>query len=663
MKNVLAILTLVIAISEIFTMALMSLFEVELFWAWLPALFDASVVSLVAIIASNIMVKRSIIQLHGAGRQEWTQLKIGSIVFVSEAILMLVLQTLPFPLNYWQALVLDVTGLSLISSYLICRLVFKPYSKPEEYKTSSVNSTPIITANILGYISFMVLLLMILFSSYKQQLQVHQTDIESREANELYLAKTTLSEQLHHASLDLLVLAKQRHMQGLVNGDNFMAIKLADDFKRLIEIKGYFSQIRFLDLHGKEVIRVQTKDGKTSIIPPSQLQDKSQRYYFQESIKLREGEIHISPLDLNIEHGQIEIPFQPVLRLSTPIPDINGKISGVLVINLSGKQILQTLQKADDSCIGKLMMLNEAGYWLYGEPDKSAWDFMFKKDSHISMQNYDPEIWKRIELTPGGTIRNDKGSYVFDEFEFASDTILSRHITNHSHQEHIHHWPKWKLVSFIPEHIIKEQIKPVRYLMSMLYIAVVILAAIGTFIVTRAMQKHQQAEVQITQLAFYDSLTGLTNRQLFYEKLRLEVKHARRQNHILALMYLDLDHFKPVNDELGHEAGDAILQETAQRLGICLRDTDTIARIGGDEFVVILPRATSKDEIANIAQRIIDSFNVPFHINNQKRHIGISIGISLLSDEDENIDELIHRADQAMYKVKQSSRNDYAFAD
>ena len=663
MKKALGILIIVIAISEIITMTLMSLFEVELFWAWLPALFDATVVSLIAIIASNIMVKRSIIQLQDAGMHEWTQLKIGTIVFLTEAILMLTLQALPYNLNDWQELLFDVTFLSLVCSFLICRLVFKPYSKTKIHEPESVNSRPIIIANVLGYISFMILLLMILISSYKQQFELNKTAIETQESHELYVTKVTLTEQLHYASLDILVLAKQRHMQDLVNGNKSISTELANNFKHLLQIKNHYSQIRFINMQGKEVIRVQTNNDNIIIVPQQKLQSKSQRYYFQESINLGEGEIYVSPFDLNIEHGKIETPFQPMLRLSTVIADKKGKIKGLLVINLNGREILKTLRKADSLSVGKLMMLNESGYWLYGSPDDSAWDFMLKEKSQKTFQNYAPEIQEIFELTPGGTISDKKSSYVFEEVEFAPDSMLAEHIKNHDHKKHIHHWPKWKLVSVIDDIIIEDQMQAIRYLMFMLYIAVIILAGIGTYIVTRAMQKHQQSERQVTQLAFYDSLTGLTNRQLFYEKLKLEVEHAHRENNILALMYLDLDHFKPINDELGHEAGDTVLKETAQRLDICLRKTDTVARIGGDEFVVILPSSTCKEEIALVAKRIIDSFEVPFLIKDQKRNIGVSIGISILSDKDATIDDLIHRADQAMYKVKQSNRNDYAFAD
>ena len=162
-------------------------------------------------------------------------------------------------------------------------------------------------------------------------------------------------------------------------------------------------------------------------------------------------------------------------------------------------------------------------------------------------------------------------------------------------------------------------------------------------------------------LAYHDTLTGLPNRAQFYEMFKHAMHHAAHTKDTLALMYLDLDKFKPVNDIFGHETGDQLLQAVGERLQAAVRKTDTVARLGGDEFAILLQGLLSKEISITLASKLVDAIAQPFVIANHNFHIGVSIGISMYPADGETQEELIRKADQAMYAAKQTGGGTYRF--
>lgn len=184
-----------------------------------------------------------------------------------------------------------------------------------------------------------------------------------------------------------------------------------------------------------------------------------------------------------------------------------------------------------------------------------------------------------------------------------------------------------------------------------------------TICIVRDVTERMQFEERIAHLATYDNLTGLPNRMLFYDRLRQAINLAGRNRHEMSLLYLDLDKFKAVNDTLGHDAGDEILKSAAERIQRQVRESDTVARIGGDEFAVILPRIAGQQDAATVARKIIDALLAVFELSGEKRekaHIGASIGIATFPADGADTDALIKVADGAMYKAKQSG-NSFSF--
>ncbi|MDP3877444.1 MAG: EAL domain-containing protein [Methylobacter sp.] len=168
-------------------------------------------------------------------------------------------------------------------------------------------------------------------------------------------------------------------------------------------------------------------------------------------------------------------------------------------------------------------------------------------------------------------------------------------------------------------------------------------------------QKH--AEQTIWQQANFDSLTGLPNRNMFYERLAQEMKKSQRLGLPLALLFLDLDHFKDINDTLGHSKGDLLLKDMAQRLLMCVRSTDIVTRLGGDEFTVILTELHEPNSIERVAQDILHQLTQPFELAGDYAYVSVSIGITLYPEDSNDIDTLIKNADQAMYAAKAQGRN------
>lgn len=171
--------------------------------------------------------------------------------------------------------------------------------------------------------------------------------------------------------------------------------------------------------------------------------------------------------------------------------------------------------------------------------------------------------------------------------------------------------------------------------------------------------QHHKDEEQIRQLAYYDALTGVPNRRLLEDRLEHAIRHAHRKEMLLAVLFMDLDRFKEVNDTLGHAVGDELLLQFTQRVQGCLREDDTLARLGGDEFIVLLPELEKLDDVMLVADRLIDINRKPYQIDNHSVQVGSSIGISLYPRDGTTVQELINGADIAMYRSKRDGRNCY----
>jgi len=198
-------------------------------------------------------------------------------------------------------------------------------------------------------------------------------------------------------------------------------------------------------------------------------------------------------------------------------------------------------------------------------------------------------------------------------------------------------------------------------------LAILVITVLGRLSQQLALSRQSIIEEHIANaahaeyLAYHDGLTALPNRSLFSRLLGQSIKQARRYNRHLAVLFFDLDHFKNINDTLGHEAGDQLLQEVATRLKTCLRDSDTVARMGGDEFVALLPELDEEKYVVIVAEKILAAVAQPFILRGQECFVTASIGISIYPKDGLDEQTLERTADIAMYRVKEKGRNNFRF--
>ena len=174
--------------------------------------------------------------------------------------------------------------------------------------------------------------------------------------------------------------------------------------------------------------------------------------------------------------------------------------------------------------------------------------------------------------------------------------------------------------------------------------------------------KLKKAHEKLRHMASHDALTGLPNRALGMDRLTGALARARRGTTLVALLFIDLDGFKPINDKLGHNAGDLLLKEVAARLTSCVRETDTVFRFGGDEFTILLTDLNTRDAAAKVAETVSETLSKPFKLRKRKASIGASIGISLYPADGTDPESLMKQADETMYVVKEQGKNHYRFA-
>ncbi|HEY5764190.1 MAG TPA: diguanylate cyclase [Rhodocyclaceae bacterium] len=628
--------------------------------------------------------------------------------------------------------------------------------------------------------------------------------LRNHDALVIGLGAGALAGRIETIHRDLAFLSASHSLREAINRPSAQHLaELAEDFVIFSRSKGVYDQIRWIDETGFERVRVELTNGQPELVPQERLQDKRQRYYFVATMALRPGEIFASPLDLNVEQNQIEVPYKPTLRLATPVADAQGRLRGIVIVNYLGRDLLETFDRETKALAGRSMLVNQDGYWLKGTTPDDEWGFMFDR-SELSLAARYPRAWQHISSVDRGQVALEDGIWSWQTVRpFSSRGLTSvETITAQQHVwkavSHLHDsdlmgmartvWLRlsavmlllaagvaygcWKLVlawdaraeadnrlrslnvdleatvesrtealrlserrfrdvahisadwiwevdaearyvyasesveellGYRPEEIIgktafdlmppdearrvrvafaeiAEARRPFRDLENIvlgkdgkahitLTNGMPILGADGALLgyrgVDRDITAQRQMEQQIRQMAFIDGLTGLPNRRLFADRLEIALAASRRSGERGALLFLDLDKFKALNDRAGHEAGDLLLVEAARRLQGCVREMDTVARLGGDEFLIILGGLDADDkraaeQVKHVAEKIAAAMGAPYLLKladkTVEHHCTASIGATLFLGHEVDGEELLRRADAAMYEAKAAGR-------
>ncbi len=715
------------------------------------------------------------------------------------------------------------------------------------------------------------------------------------ESVRLDLVSKRLGRDLSKVVTDLRRLAQSVIVRDYLSDDSQRNTeRLNRELLNLVAHTSSYDQARFLDHEGRERARINYNNGAPTVVAQSELQDKQQRYYFKETIALAGGQVYLSPLDLNVEHGRIETPHKPIIRIATPLYRNNDSPpAGILILNYLADATLNDFEQFMSNSWGDAMLLNEHGYWLHSSDPSDEWGFMWSGGQSFA-QRY-PQAWHTIAANAAGTVETQSGLFIFASLKPRTAARLDASNVNHGET--------WKIVSHVaptawsfslwqrlnrdplvlailvaisaglsfllawlrvnnlqkshalieseeryrelfrqaadgifiadldgrytdvneagcrmlgyshheivgksivdtipPEDVGRLQQAKERMLQGDSLVdewtlhgkdgsqipvevsakilsnhrwqgfvrdiserkraeeqlrraAIVFDSTMEAILVTdsernivafnkaytkmtgfesdeilgrnphfhgsgyhdaafyRALWQSleesgqwqgeiwnrrksgapypawinisvvrddsgqivnyvaimsdisslKEVEQRLTHLAHHDVLTGLSNRLVFGAELELALERAKRHRRKVALLFLDLDRFKLINDTLGHAAGDELLKEIAKRISGSVRGDDLVARLGGDEFTVILEEIGKPRDAASIAQKIIDSINNPVALVQGEVTTSASIGISIFPNDAKDANDMAKAADAAMYRAKANGSNTYEF--
>lgn len=524
----------------------------------------------------------------------------------------------------------------------------------KKYKISFKNKLLVF---LLIFILLSVLTGIILKYLYLQDISKDKLLLETNEIARIEVQQKIIQTEYDQVISDLFFLADYSTLQNIFENRNEKFLQqLEKDFLIFSAKKGKYDQIRCIDEEGNGIVRINYNNGSPSIVPKQNLQNKALRYYFQETISLDRGELFISPFDLNIEQGEIEIPLKPMIRFATPVFDKRELKQGILILNYLGDIILKRLRSTTKEVCGKTMMLDSEGYWILGPSPDLEWGFMYEDKKELVLEKYDPIAYTKIYEKEQGQFYSKRGLFSFvtiRHFLEPSETGLGK-LRSFSPRKPINEAAQyyWKIISFVPSNQLYEIRQNLINNYVKIYFVIFIISGILLWFSTDQYFKRKSALKEVEEYATYDAMTGLLNRRVGLLFLEKEIKNTNRSGTPFTLGYIDINDLKIVNDTYGHEEGDFLILTSTRFVKESIRQTDILCRLGGDEFFAILRECTIEQakKVWQKAVEKIDNFNSkklkPYQISLSHGFIQYSAG------DDKTADQLITEADAKMYREK-----------
>jgi diguanylate cyclase (GGDEF)-like protein/PAS domain S-box-containing protein len=638
---------------------------------------------------------------------------------------------------------------------------------------------------LIWFLPFALLVIASSVYLYKSEEQREFIAQSLSENAKISLAKGAVEQTLEGIYSDTYLVAQNLSLQELItNKSSGLTWRFLHDLRLISQSRKHYDEISWIDETGMERARVHFNGNHTNLIPEEKLTNRSTADYFTRTLGLNAGEIYVTPHDLNAESA--ESAHKRILRIATPVVDINGYKHGVIVFNCPSEILVQKFISSALTGDEHAMLVNRDGYYLEKSPGVETFSNPPYPDT-LSIANSKPVAWQHIGGHTQGQFMSADGLWTFATIYPASITPSKRvaYSTDFNATQNL----DWKVVRHIPQaqllsrtKVLGERLIPVSTLLlgliffsslkharthvraqlaeTDLRIAATAFESEESMIITDSrgiilkvnqvftattgytseeavgktpsllktdrhsaefyhemwrqikqtgkwqgeiwdkrkngeiypkllniyavkgkngvvthyvgsytdLTERKMAEEKIISLAFYDTLTGLPNRRLLLDRLNYALASGLRTGKNGALLFIDLDKFKTLNDTLGHDIGDLLLKQVAHRLKACVREIDTVARIGGDEFVVMLEdlnaesvEAAAQTEV--IGEKILAALRIPYQLLTNEFHSSVSIGISLFSNNGQSQDEPLKQADIAMYQAKKSGRNKLRFFD
>ena len=498
---------------------------------------------------------------------------------------------------------------------------------------------------------------------------------------------------------DLKLLAQHPDTLALASGQS------ADAQKRLEALYGIvmqsnssYLQVRLIgqQAYGLERVRVDRHDGKPLTIDAFDMQEKGHFDYVSEALKVPVGDTYISRIVINREAGVHAGEGKPTVIMAMPVRGGNGVAQAVVVINIDLQGLFDQLG-ADLPSSFQLFLTNGLGDWLV-HPDSSLTFGFDRGQRHLVQDDMPPTLPLVTGLASEAVFETvQAGQSLVAAFVAQSPVVVAQDA---------------RLMFGLaqPLRVVLADVEQLRAAIWQIVLAVGVACLLVAWLVARTLARpindvgaaarrfaqgqgigslptdrsdeigelarsfqrmHDTLEQQmsalelskqeLSDLARHDGLTGLANRRLFHENLQNALAQRRRNGQVVALLYLDLDRFKQINDTHGHDAGDAVLKAVAQRLRANTREVDTPARLGGDEFAVVVAQSPNDEQLALVADKLVRAVSAPIAWQDQYFVVGCSMGIARTPADGEGEEPLMLAADAAMYTVKQTRQGGYRF--
>ncbi|MBN3923539.1 ATP-binding protein [Nostoc sp. NMS4] len=372
---------------------------------------------------------------------------------------------------------------------------------------------------------------------YYQQVQTEKVVLKTNELGKVDLQTKVISADFHSVVSDLMVISKQNELQGILEGVDGEQQALSKELLLFSRYKKLYDQIRFLDQSGKEVVRVNFKQGEPAIVPEEKLQVQAKRYWFNDTLRLNQDQVFVSPLDLNIERGQVEQPLKPMIRFGTPVFDKRGEKRGIVVLNYFGSKLLDNFNQVLANTSSKGMLLNADGYWLKGAKSEDEWGFMFSDRKNRTFGKTFPQAWQQISQKQSGQFQTAEGMFTFATVYplvegQKSSTGAGQAFAPSQNQIDTKSY-HWKIVSWVSPEMLSTKSNRFLSQLLLLYAGLVGLIGIGSWLLARASVNRQMAQIELRQSE--EQLRELVEREkILKTRLSSQIRDSLDLNTILS---------------------------------------------------------------------------------------------------------------------------------